>query len=200
MPEQKARELAGIAVEFACGGRTTQETGRLLGAAAMVVETARREPLDTAAELRFRPTPDSPLIVARGVVAAHLGEGALRVHFTDLSEDDRRHLLGLLFPTGEERRTARRATLVTQIRTIVDGETVVGYTRDISTGGVFIETENPPVKGTEVSLRFRLTPESPIVGARALVVYSLPGEGMGLRFIDLPTELRQAIEEFVAGE
>jgi uncharacterized protein (TIGR02266 family) len=128
-----------------------------------------------------------------------LGDNALRVHFTDLSEDDRRHLLGLLFPRGEERRAARRASLVTQIRTIVDSETVVGYTRDISTGGVFVETENPPVKGTEVSLRFRLTPDSPIVGARAVVAYSLPGEGMGLRFVDLPPEVRQAVEEFVAG-
>ncbi|HKZ53555.1 MAG TPA: PilZ domain-containing protein [Candidatus Acidoferrales bacterium] len=199
MPEPKAPELAGIAVDFACGGRTTPETGRLLGVAAMVVETARREPLDTEAELRFRPTPDSPLIVARGVVAAHLSENALRVHFTHLSEDHRRHLLGLLFPRGDERRAARRASLVTQIRTIVDGETVVGYTRDVSTGGVFIETENPPVKGTEVNLRFRLTPDSPIVGARAVVAYSLPGEGMGLRFVDLTPELQQAIEAFVAG-
>jgi uncharacterized protein (TIGR02266 family) len=199
MPEAKTPELAAITVDFTCGDQTTQETARLLGVAAMVVETARRDPLETPAELRFRPRSDSPLIVARGVVAAHLGEKGVRVHFTELSENDRRYLLQLLYPPGADRRAARRASLVTQIRTVVDGETLVGYTRDISTGGVFVETEDPPSKGTEVSLRFRLRAEAPIVGARAVVVYTLPGVGMGLKFVELAPELRQAIEDFVAG-
>lgn len=98
---------------------------------------------------------------------------------------------------GIERRTARRVSLVTQIRTLVGGQTLVGYSKDISTGGVFIETEDPPEKGAEVTLRFRLTPESPILEARATVAYSISGEGMGLRFLDPPAELIRAIESFV---
>lgn len=198
MVEKKKPELTGIKIDFSCGGRTTKETGRLLGVAAMVVETGRREPQNTEVELRFRPQPDSPQIVARGVVAAQLDAGGLRVHITDLPEEHRRHLLQLLYPPGVDRRAARRASLVTQIRTIVDGETLVGYTRDISTGGVFVEAENPPAKGSEVTLRFKLKPEAPIHEARATVVYNLDGEGMGLRFVDLAPELRAAIEAFVA--
>lgn len=197
MPELNVPELSGISVEFSCGGQTTQETGRLLGAAAMVVETRRQHPLQTEAELRFRPKPTSPLIVARGVVAAHLAGQGLRVQFTDLAEEHRRHILELLYPPGADRRGAKRVSLVTQMRTIVDGETMVGYTRDISTGGVFVETENPPPKGTEVTLRFKLAPESPILEARAAVAYSMPGEGMGLRFLDPPAELRRLIATFV---
>ncbi|MFQ5723629.1 MAG: PilZ domain-containing protein [Terriglobia bacterium] len=101
------------------------------------------------------------------------------------------------YPTGADRRTAKRASLVTQIRTSSGGQTLVGYSRDISIGGVFVETEDPPEKGSELALRFRLAPDSPIREARATVVYRLPGEGMGLRFLDLPDELRQAIEQFV---
>lgn len=197
MAEKTVPELTGIVVDFTCNGRTTQESGRLLGAAAMVIETVRAEPLDSPAELRFRPRPASPLILARGFISAHLGAGQLRVHFTELADEHRRHLLELLFPPSTERRTTRRASLVTQMRTIVGGEPLVGYTRDISLGGVFVETETPPERGTEVTLRFKLTPEAPIVEARATVVYSMEGEGMGLRFWDVPPEVHQALKEFI---
>ncbi len=101
------------------------------------------------------------------------------------------------YPAGAERRATKRASLVTQIRTALGGQTLVGYSRDISTGGVFVETEDPPPKGTELTLRFRLTSDSPIQEARATVVYRLEGEGMGLRFLGLSPELHRAIEGFV---
>lgn len=197
MAEKTVPELTGIAVEFTCNGRTSQETGRLLGAAAIILKTARVEPLDSQVELRFRPRPASPWMPARGIVSAHLSDRELRVHITELADEHRRHLLELLFPTGAERRTTRRVSLVTQMRTVVGGQALVGYTRDISLGGVFVDTETPPERGTEVTLRFKLTPEGPIQEARATVVYSLEGEGMGLRFWDLPGEVRQAIQEFI---
>lgn len=101
-------------------------------------------------------------------------------------------------PSGADRRTAKRVSVVTQIKTTVNGETLVGYSKDISTGGVFVETEEPPPKGMEVTLRFRLAEDAPILEVRAAVAYSLQGEGMGLRFLDPPEELRRTIEAFVA--
>lgn len=200
MAEKAIPELPGIQVDFTCSGRTTQETGRLLGAAAMIIETRRAEPLDTPVELRFRPRPSSPLIVAQGFVSAHLGEQSLRVHFTEIADAHRRHLLELLFPPGAERRTTKRVSLVTQMRSIVGGQPLVGYTRDISVGGVFVETETPPERGTEVTLRFKLTPNAPILEARATVVYCMAGEGMGLRFWNLPADLARVIEDFISGQ
>lgn len=194
---KKVPELGGIGVELTCAGQSTQETGRLLGAAAMVVDSETRPPLEAEAQLRFRPRPGSPLIIARGVVAAHLEGKGIRIQFTDMPEEHRRHLLELLYPPGEDRRASKRVSLVTQIRTTVGGETLVGYTRDISTGGVFVETEHPAEKGSEVILRFKLSPDSPILEVRALAAYSLQGDGMGLRFVDMPSELRRAIESFV---
>jgi len=101
-------------------------------------------------------------------------------------------------PSGADRRRAKRVSLVTQIRTLEGGETLVGYSKDISTGGVFVETEDPPEKGTELTLRFRLAEDSPILEVRAVVAYRMSGEGMGLRFLDPPAELLKAIEAFVA--
>lgn len=101
-------------------------------------------------------------------------------------------------PTGADRRTAKRVSLVTQIRTTVGGETLVGYSKDISTGGVFVETEDPPAKGTEVTVRFRLSEDTPIQEVRAAVAYRMSGEGMGLRFLNPPLELLRTIEAFVA--
>lgn len=199
MSEPKPPELSDIAVTFTCNGQTTQEKGRLMGVAALLVQTEREAPLQAEAEVRFHLRPNSPLIQARGVVAAHLPGQGLRVQITDLAEEHRRHILELLYPPGKDRRASQRVSLVTQMRTVVNGETLVGYTRDVSTGGIFVETETetPLAKGSEVQLRFRLTPESPILEVRAAVAYALPGEGMGLRFLDPPAELRQTIEAFV---
>jgi uncharacterized protein (TIGR02266 family) len=196
MAEKAVPELALRSLEFVCQGQSSQEKGRLVGAAAIVVETRRRDPLDTPAEVRFRPRPSSPLIEAKGFISAHLNDG-LRVHFTEISDEHRKHILQLLFPPGSERRTSRRVSLATQMRTIVGGRQLVGYTRDISVGGVFIETEHPPDRGTEVTLRFKLSEEGPIHEARATVVYSIGGEGMGLRFWDLSPSVREAIELFI---
>ncbi|MFQ5694924.1 MAG: PilZ domain-containing protein [Terriglobia bacterium] len=100
-------------------------------------------------------------------------------------------------PSPLDRRAARRVSLATQVRTVAGGDTIVGYTRDISMGGVFIETESPAAKGAEVMLRFKLREPGPILEARAVVVYALEAEGMGLRFLDPPADFRRALEEFV---
>jgi uncharacterized protein (TIGR02266 family) len=200
MAKSKARKADEFTVEFSSGGKTAKVKGSLLGAAALVLEPKRRPPLESEVEVHFQPRPNSPRIAAKGVVDGHVGKKQIRVKFTDIAEEHRRHLLELIYPNGADRRTARRVSLVTQMRTIVDEETLVGYTRDVSTGGIFVETEQPPPKGTEVNLRFKLGADSPILGARATVAYILPDEGMGLRFVDLAPEVHQAIEEFVSGK
>jgi uncharacterized protein (TIGR02266 family) len=200
MAKSKARKADEFTIEFSSGGKTAKVKGSLLGAAALVLEPKHRPPPESEVEVHFQPRPNSPRIAAKGVVDSHVGKKQIRVKFTDIAEEHRRHLLELLYPSGADRRTARRVSLVTQMRTIVDEETLVGYTRDVSTGGIFVENEQPLPKGTEVNLRFKLGADSPILGARATVAYLLPDEGMGLRFLDLAPEVHQAIEEFVSGK
>lgn len=197
MAARELPELTNISVEYTCNGETTQEQARLQGVAALLVETRRTDALNAPVEVRFRPTPSSPVIHARGLIAAQLPGQGLRVEFTELAEADRRHLVELLYPPDRDRRAARRVLLASQIRTRVGGQQIVGYSRDVSVGGVYVETETPPVAGSEVTLRFKLKPEAEILECRAVVAYSVPEEGMGLRFLELPGSVRQAVEEFV---
>ena len=196
-PRSRARMLIGIDVEYVCAGRRAQSKGTLLGVDALLLQTSEPVPENMEVELRFRPTPQSPLVRARGVIARQVPGEGLRVRITDLAEEHRRHILELFHPPGLERRASKRVSLVTQIRTVVGGRTLVGYSKNISTGGILIETETPAGKGTELVLRFKLKPEGEILEARAVVAYRMGDEGMGLRFVDLPGTLRQAIAAFV---
>lgn len=191
------RSLAGMEVEFSWAGEKRQAKGDLLGVGALRLLTEENVPDETPVELRFRPTPDSPLIAARGIISRQVPGAGLGVRITELAEEDRRHILELLYPPGPERRVSRRVSLVTQIRTMVGERMLVGYSKNISTGGIFIESETPAEKGTELALRFKLRPEEEIMEARAVVAYWVPGEGLGLRFVDLPAPLRQRLEDFV---
>lgn len=191
------RPLTGIDVEFTCAGRTARARGNLLGVGALLLETRQQLPDDTEVELCFRPTPGSPVISARGVVSRQVPGEGLGVRITDLAEEHREHILQLLYPPGPERRASKRVSFVTQIRTAVGGKMLVGYSKNISTGGIFIETEDPAEKGAELSLRFKLAPESGILETRAVVAYAVPGEGMGLRFLDVSPVVREQIEAFV---
>ncbi|MFQ5817576.1 MAG: PilZ domain-containing protein [Terriglobia bacterium] len=196
-PPPAPRPLTGIEVEFSCAGVRGHAKGNLLGVGALLLLTEQRAPEATEVALRFRPTPQSPLMSARGVVSRQVPGEGLGVRITELAEEHRRHILELLYPPGAERRASKRILLVTQIRTVVGGRTIVGYSKNISTGGMFIETEMPAEKGSELVMRFKLNPEGEILETRAVVAYCLPGEGMGLRFVDLAAQTHQRIEAFV---
>ena len=80
------------------------------------------------------------------------------------------------------------------------------WVRDISKGGVFIETATPPPTGTRLEVRL-MTPDG-TVSLHGLVVHVVDEEsskrfnmpaGVGLQFVDLNPERRQAIQEYVDG-
>ena len=50
---------------------------------------------------------------------------------------------------------------------------------------------------SDVSLIFRLYPTEPAVSCRARVMFSRVGLGMGIQFLDLSREARQALQKFV---
>ena len=66
---------------------------------------------------------------------------------------------------------------------------------DISPQGMFINTPQPLPEGAVLKVRFRLRHVKVEVRTRAEVRYSLPGVGVGVEFIDITPEDRQAIEE-----
>jgi uncharacterized protein (TIGR02266 family) len=75
-----------------------------------------------------------------------------------------------------------------------------GTTRDISAGGLFIETDVPLPVGTRITVDLQLLKTK--VRADSEVVWVLMDDqgrtvGMGVRFVSLPTSLRDRIETFM---
>jgi len=66
---------------------------------------------------------------------------------------------------------------------------------DISAKGMFINTDAEFPEGSVLKLYFRLARTGIRIAARCEVRYCLPGVGMGVEFVHLPSESAQAIEK-----
>ena len=73
-------------------------------------------------------------------------------------------------------------------------ESVCIHPPDISAKGMFINTGAAFPEGSVLKLRFRLTRTGARIAARCEVRYCLSGVGVGVEFVDLPSECAQAIE------
>src|SRR5258708_2624002 len=68
------------------------------------------------------------------------------------------------------------------------GQRLVSRVFDLSLGGVFIPTPEPPPVGTTVGLLFEISGRN--IRARAIVRRSLSGVGMGVEFVAMGYEER----------
>ncbi len=100
----------------------------------------------------------------------------------------------------QEKRLYRRKPMHTKV--IFEDEYCQGlfyvYSKDVSLGGLFLESAIPLREGTLLLLSFTL-PDSQekirLTGEAIRVSY--PKKGMGIRFIDLPTKERQLLEKYI---
>jgi len=98
-----------------------------------------------------------------------------------------------------ERRYFRRVQKVIEFHCTTSGLSLTGRIRDLSEGGVFVDTPDPLPAGTPVSFTFAMQPEQPILG-RGLVRWCQGAVGMGIQFLTLSEEDRATIRRFVAME
>jgi hypothetical protein len=93
----------------------------------------------------------------------------------------------------EERRHYDRSRLVVEV--FFDGHDATGVasTKDISIGGFYMNTQADLPEGAMLLVRIPLREGHQIV-AHAVVVFSDPGRGVGLRFQSLSEENRALIE------
>ena len=73
----------------------------------------------------------------------------------------------------------------------------LAFSRDLSLGGMFIDTRHPSPLGTEIDLRFHLNDGQPIVVAVAVVKYHVAKLGMGIEFTELTRADRKRVEAYV---
>ncbi len=97
-----------------------------------------------------------------------------------------------------ERRKYRRVHLITQVECLARKLSSIGRTENLSDGGLLMLSPHTLDPNTEVTLRFNLPPTPPgrPIEAQGVVVRSQPGVDMGIRFLQLKDEDRNAINEF----
>lgn len=101
------------------------------------------------------------------------------------------------FESQEERRAYDRSRLIVDV--FFDGQDVTGVasTKDISPGGLYMNTRATLPEGAILLVRIRFRQAVEAV-CNAEVVYTNPGRGVGLRFKDLSDEVRAVLESEVS--
>jgi PilZ domain len=98
----------------------------------------------------------------------------------------------------DERRHSDRARLIVDV--FFDGADATGVasTKDISAGGLYMNTQAVLPEGGVLKLRLPLPDGDVVIDAE--VVYSNPGRGVGVRFRGLGEEARARIERALGGQ
>ena len=101
------------------------------------------------------------------------------------------------FETQDERRSHDRSRLIVDV--FFDGKDVTGVasTKDISPGGLYLNTQTDIPEGAVLLVRIPFREDAQAV-CNAVVVYSNPGRGVGLKFQELSDEVRAILEREVA--
>ena len=93
----------------------------------------------------------------------------------------------------EERRHFNRSRLIVDV--FFDGQdsTGIASSKDISLGGLYMNTQAEVPEGATLLVRIPFGKRQVICSAE--VVYRNPGQGLGVRFIDLSAEARTLLEQ-----
>ena len=107
----------------------------------------------------------------------------------------------------QENRRKSEPRVMTRI--LVDYESkdtfLFDYSRDLSSGGVYIETDNPLSEGQTLNLRFSLPGVDKVFNVEGRVAWTNPpkarkksvGPGMGVEFVDLEGPDRELLQGYV---
>jgi hypothetical protein len=98
----------------------------------------------------------------------------------------------------DERRQYERSRLIIDV--FFNGEDMTGVagTKDISPGGLYMNTRTEIPEGALLTLRLPLRGRDIVCNAE--VIYSNPGRGVGVRFVGLSGDDRSFMERELAGE
>ncbi len=185
-----------LVVECTVGGRTLRRRAHTLGAGGLFVAGVPEEALGTEIAVSFRPSKHLPPIRARGVVRYSLPGKGSAIEFTEIDPADRQLLLKLIVRKRRERRRYPRAPLVTQVE--CQGCTTLAFSRDVSMGGMFLETTDPPAPESKVALRFNIDDGGETIIAQGKVLYCVAKLGIGIEFTEISPSDRGRIASYAA--
>jgi c-di-GMP-binding flagellar brake protein YcgR len=123
------------------------------------------------------------------------GKG-MGIEFTEIDPEYRQKLMAFIIHRMGSARQFPRAPLAAQVD--CEAGSQIGFLRNISVGGMFIETKEPVAPGTYLKIRFNLDDGGPIIIVSGDVRYSVAKIGMGVRFRDLPPVDQKRIAVYLA--
>ncbi len=195
-PRRYPRIDVNLRVEYTVGGRTLRRRATTVGGGGLFLMGLPEEAVGTEVSLSFRPARHLEPIRARGVVRYNLPGKGTAIEFTQIDPADRESLLKIIVRRRGERRRYPRAHLVTQVE--CQGCTTLAYSRDVSMGGMFIETTNPPDPESNVALRFNIDDGGETILAQGKVLYCVAKLGMGIEFTEISPADRERIAIYAA--
>jgi c-di-GMP-binding flagellar brake protein YcgR len=183
-------------VQCTVPGGTHSVRALTLGGGGLFLGISRQIPPEARLSLRFRPAKHFPMIVAQARVCYQLPEQGIGIEFTEIKPEHRQAILRLIYHRMVEKRQCPRAPLATHVEH--RSGTSLGLSREISAGGMFIETDQPVPVNSKLDLLFHLDDQTPVVRARAEVLYVIAKLGMGVRFTEIAPADQSRIEAYVA--
>jgi c-di-GMP-binding flagellar brake protein YcgR len=182
-------------VDCRVGDKTFRARAAILGGGGIFLELPDAPEPGVEATLRFRPARHLPFIKAKAKVCYHLPGQGVALEFSEIEPEDRHLILRLVEHKKGDRRKFPRVRLATQVE--CEAAMILTFSRDVSAGGMFVETNTPMPTGSILTLRFNLDNQTSIV-AKGVVTYQVKKFGMGVHFLDLAPEDRKSIEEYVS--
>ncbi len=189
------RVTAVFPVEYSIGEESFRTQASTLGGGGIFFGVQAPPTPGSEFIVRFRPAKHLPVIQAKVKVCYHIPGKGVAVEFTDISPQHRQLILRLIHHKTADKRKLARAPLAAQIE--CQQCLSLAFARDVSMGGMFIDTKKPLPVGSQVNLRFNLDDGGPIVVAVAEVVYEVEKLGMGIQFSDLGIPDRKRIEGYI---
>jgi c-di-GMP-binding flagellar brake protein YcgR len=200
MEPSRARKYPRIPVDLPVeySSESGEDTGRalMMGGGGMFLGISQRLMPGTNLTVRFRPAKHLPVVEAKARVCYLISGQGIGIEFTEISAEHRKYILRLIHHRKGDQRRFPRVPLATQVQH-VEGS-LIGFSRDVSTGGMFVETNQPLDPGTHLNLRFHLESDAPIVKAEADVLYEVPKIGIGLQFTEVSPEDYERIRAYVS--
>jgi len=109
------------------------------------------------------------------------------------------------YPPSDGRKTLRAPLIILKIKGEENRKTFFGYSKNISRSGMFIATANPREPGTTFMVEIPFPPpinrsircKCEVIWQRQFKPKSPYEPGMGLKFLDLPEDVAEEIDQWV---
>ncbi|PYV34473.1 MAG: hypothetical protein DMG22_05855 [Acidobacteria bacterium] len=189
-----------IAAKYETGSAPETKSGSVmrLGGGGVFLSVSEAFAPGTELSIRFRLAPRQPVVETKAKVVYQGPDRGIGTEFLEISPEHRETILRFIHHKMEENRKFPRAPLAVQVEH--SGGMAIGFSRDISLGGMFIETAEKFDTNSPVHLRFHVDDSGQIVIAIAEIRYVVHKLGVGVEFNGMSPQDRDRIQSYVNKE